>query len=189
MRHNDRFFRVQRADGAGTEKDPSSGVRVAAAEVDNVRMGDITTQDGLAFVAGVLVLVLLLATTLPRMPWLIDWQQARRHPWSVRIWTFAWFTILTPTLAALTAPDGHWLEVLVAAPVVGVLGMLVCEPALRRGGLRPRSASRDGQSRLRRTAIWYPIIVGGGAVLWWASGIGLIAVAAMLLGFLLMAQA
>jgi hypothetical protein len=151
-------------------------------------MGDITTQDALAFVAGVLVLILLLATTLPRMPWLTNWQQARRHPWSVRIWTFACFTILTPTLAALTAPDGHWLEILVASPAVGLLGVLVCEPALRCGSVRSRS-DRDGQSRLRRTAIWYPIIVGGGAVIWWASGIGFVAVIAMLLAFMVMAQA
>jgi hypothetical protein len=148
-------------------------------------MGDGTTRDALVFVAGLLAIALLLATTLPRMPWLTDRRLARRHPWSTRIWMFAAFTILTPTLAALTSPDGHWLAVLVASPVVGLVGVLVCEPALRG---RPRPPGRDGQSRLRRTAIWYPLIVGGGAAIWWASGIGFVALIAMLLAFVVMAQ-
>ena len=146
-------------------------------------MGDGTSQDALVFVAGLLLIGLLLATTLPRMPWLTDWRLARRHPWSVRIWVFAAVTIVTPTLAALTAPDGHWLEVLVASPVVGLLGVLACEPALRRG-----SARAAGQRRVRRSAILYPLIVGGGLAIWWASGIGFVAISAMLLAFLVMAQ-
>jgi hypothetical protein len=44
---------------------------------------------------------------------------------------------MTPFIAALYGPDGHWLQVLAAAPVVGVLGVLACEPALRRGSARP----------------------------------------------------
>jgi hypothetical protein len=99
-------------------------------------MADGTTRDALIFVAGLLVVLLLLATVVPRMPWLTDWRLARRYPWRARIGEFVAFTLMTPMVAALAAPDGHWLQVLAAAPVVGVLGVLACEPALRRGSWR-----------------------------------------------------
>jgi len=78
-------------------------------------------------------------------------------------------------------------EVLAAAPVVGLLGVLTCESALRRGSARPSGTRRGG--RLRRVAILYPLIVGAGFAIWWASGVVLFAVVVMLLAFLVMAQA
>lgn len=84
-------------------------------------------------------------------------------------------------MAALAAPGVHWTEVLAAAPVVGVLGVLIFEPALRRGGPPTRGG---GQAVRVRMLVWYPVVLVAGAAIWWATGLGFVAVLVMLLAFL-----